>query len=132
VADHPEAPARRGGSDPVVGGRSSDPAAVAAAARDAAAGGAVRVQGDGLLAAEVRARVDGGPGGDESGATAVVDVDPTSASLAAALAGLGPDGVVVVAGRVGRVDLDVQTLVHRSGATVAGVTAPVAGVVEDG
>ncbi|HKY69010.1 MAG TPA: hypothetical protein VJM49_21660, partial [Acidimicrobiales bacterium] len=53
--------------------------------------------------------------------TAVVDVDPTGASVVAGLADLGPDGVLLVAGRVGPVDLDVQTEVHKRGATIAGV-----------
>ena len=52
--------------------------------------------------------------------------------MAAGLASLGPDGVLLVAGRVGRVDLDVQTEVHRRGATIAGVPAPRDGAVQDG
>ena len=67
-----------------------------------------------------------------AGVSVVVDVDPTSASVAAGLASLGPDGVLLVAGRVGRVDLDVQTEVHRRGATIAGVPAPRGGAVQDG
>jgi hypothetical protein len=72
-----------------------------------------------------------GPGGDP-GVAVVVDVDPTAASVAAGLATLGPDGVLLVAGRVGRVVLDVQTDVHKRGATISGVPAPEDGAVQDG
>jgi choline dehydrogenase-like flavoprotein/threonine dehydrogenase-like Zn-dependent dehydrogenase len=159
VTDHPAAPPRPGAGEPVVGGWSSDVGAVAAAARGAARGhgASVRVQGDGPLASAVRARLaagaeDPGPGPDTGSGTGtgaealagagpaggapaptvVVDVDPTSASVAAGLAGLGPDGVLVVAGRVGPVDLDVQTEVHKRGATVAGVAGPAPAAVQDG
>ena len=144
--DHAPAPARPGVAEPVVRGPSSDAAAVAAAARALAAGGAVRVQGDGALAAAVAdlvgdlvGRPDAADGTDRpDGPDAdtavvpprvVVDVGPTGESVAAGLAALGPDGVLLVAGRVGRVELDVQTELHRRGTTIAGVStaAPAAG-----
>jgi choline dehydrogenase-like flavoprotein/threonine dehydrogenase-like Zn-dependent dehydrogenase len=137
IVEHPPAPARAGAADPVTGGWSSDAAAVVRAARAAGGGGGrVRVQGEGRLAEAVRALVaapdgDDGLGGDAR-VSVVVDVDPTSASVAAGLASLGPDGVLLVAGRVGRVDVDVQTEVHRRGATIAGVPAPRGGAVQDG
>ena len=138
IVEHPPAPARAGAADPVTGGWSSDAAAVVRAARAAAAsgGGRVRVQGEGPLAEAVRALVAGPEGDDglggDAGVSVVVDVDPTSASVAAGLAPLGSEGVLLVAGRVGRVDLDVQIDVHRRGATVAGVPAPQGGAVQDG
>ena len=145
VADHPGAPSRAGAAEPVVGGWSSDAAAVAAAARAGASAGVggvgtgaggdgrVRVQGEGPLADAVRALVATGPGsGPDGPVTVVVDVDPTAASVAAGLSVLGPAGVLVVAGRVGPVDLDVQTEVHKRGTTVAGVAGPDGGTVQDG
>ncbi len=95
----------------------------------------MRVQGEGALAEAVQALltdVAADPDGDGGETTVVVDVDPTSASVTAALSALGPDGVVLVAGRVGRVEIDVQTDVHRRGATVAGVPAPQDGAGQDG
>lgn len=99
----------------------------------------MRVQGDSPLAGAIRALVDPARGNgahDGAGRAAtgdgddrvgvVVDVDPTSSSVTTGLARLGPDGVLLVAGRVGAVELDVQTEVHRRGATIAGV-APAAG-----
>jgi choline dehydrogenase-like flavoprotein/threonine dehydrogenase-like Zn-dependent dehydrogenase len=142
IVEHPAAPARRGADDPVTGGWSSDPAAIVRAARAAVAhssgGGPVRVQGAGPLAEAVRAlvaepeRADGDGAGGDPGVAVVVDVDPTAASVAAGLAALGPDGVLLVAGRVGRVVLDVQTDVHKRGATISGVPAPEDGAVQDG
>ena len=141
VAEHPAPPARPGAADPVTGGWCSDAAAVARAARTVGRpGGVVRVQGEGVLAEAVRALVDrsGDEGGDATtgrpseAATVVVDVDPTSSSVTAALSTLGADGVVLVAGRIGRLELDVQTDVHRRGATVAGVPAPHDGGGQDG
>ncbi len=140
---HPTAPARRGADEPVVGGWSADAAAIARAARAAAVSqtggspgaGRVRVQGDGALAEAVQALltdVVGDAERDGGEAAVVVDVDPTSSTVTAALSTLGPDGVVLVAGRVGRVEIDVQTDVHRRGATVAGVPAPQDGAGQDG
>ena len=62
----------------------------------------------------------------------VVDVGPTGESVAAGLAALGPDGVLLVAGRVGRVDLDVQTELHRRGTTIAGVSTAARAAGDDG
>ena len=99
--------------------------------------GAVRVQGEGVLAEAVQALLDrdvaatpdrgrGRPRRSSSTSTR------RPSSVTAALSTLGPDGVVLVAGRVGRVEIDVQTDVHRRGATVAGVPAPQDGGGQDG
>jgi hypothetical protein len=56
----------------------------------------------------------------------VIDIDPTGESVATGLAALGPTGTLVVAGRVEPVDIDVQSDIHKRGATVVGV-APGAG-----
>ena len=123
VVDHPPAPPRPAPTRLAAGPAGEHERALAVADAAAWAGQPVAVVGSGTLAELVRQAVaergvaadgGGGPG-------AVVVVDPSSETVAAALAGLGPSGTVVVAGRVGPVELDVQTDVHRRGTTVAGV-----------
>jgi choline dehydrogenase-like flavoprotein/threonine dehydrogenase-like Zn-dependent dehydrogenase len=136
IVEHPPAPAR-----PVVepddavagdGARLSEAAAAVAStlARVGVADGAtVHVTGGARVTDEVQKAVaDRGlpiavAVGDEPAGgqvDVVVDLDPTGASVAAALARLGPTGRLLVGGRVGPVDLDVQTEVHKRGATVVG------------
>jgi D-arabinose 1-dehydrogenase-like Zn-dependent alcohol dehydrogenase len=120
-----------GGGSPL----SEAAAAVAAAlAREGVAeGAAVQVTGGGHVTDEVQKAVadrglpvavatgdEPAPGGRVD---VVVDLDPSAASVAAGLALLGPTGRLVVGGRVGPVELDVQTEIHKRGATVVG-TAP--------
>jgi threonine dehydrogenase-like Zn-dependent dehydrogenase len=125
VADH--AP------DPAEDGVRGAAALVVAAAGPA--GRPVRVQGDGPLGDEVRKALaergatlvaDGADSPQRPEPAVVIDIDPTGESVATGLAALGPTGTLVVAGRVEPVDIDVQSDIHKRGATVVGV-APGAG-----
>ncbi len=119
VVEHPPAPARAA-TDPVAGGQ-GEPVGLGLAAV-VEAGRTVRVTGGGEQGDQVRKAVaDRGILATEGPVDVVVDLDPTAASVAAALADLGPAGVLVVGGRVGPVELDVQTLVHRRGTTIAAI-----------
>jgi threonine dehydrogenase-like Zn-dependent dehydrogenase len=141
VVEHPPAPARPAvepGAAAMAGGGSplSEAAAAVAAAlarEGVAEGAAVQVTGGGHVTDEVQKAVadrglpvavatgdEPAPGGRVD---VVVDLDPSAASVAAGLALLGPTGRLVVGGRVGPVELDVQTEIHKRGATVVG-TAP--------
>src|SRR5690606_27444993 len=100
VTDHPPAPPRPEPAPRVAAGAEAREAEAAAAAA-LRAGGPVEVAGAGTLAELVRsalavrgalAEAGGRPG-------VVVLVDPVGESLAGALAGVGPGGTVVVAGR---------------------------------
>jgi choline dehydrogenase-like flavoprotein/threonine dehydrogenase-like Zn-dependent dehydrogenase len=150
VVEHPPAPARPAvePAAPVAAAVAGDStvseaaAAVASAlAREGVADGAtVHVDGGAEVADEVRKAVaDRGlqvavATGDEPAAGRRVDVvvalDPTGASIAAGLAQLGPRGLLLVGGRVGPVELDVQTEIHKRGTTVVG-TAPGGGRWQD-
>jgi choline dehydrogenase-like flavoprotein/threonine dehydrogenase-like Zn-dependent dehydrogenase len=141
VVEHPPAPARpavepvaaagAGGGTPLT----EAAAAVATAlAREGVADGAtVQVTGGGRATDEVQKAVadrglpvavaTGGEPAPGGHVDVVVDLDPTAASVAAGLALLGPTGRLVVGGRVDPIELDVQTEIHKRGATVVG-TAP--------
>ncbi|HET9610068.1 MAG TPA: GMC oxidoreductase [Acidimicrobiales bacterium] len=128
VVDHPPAPPVPVPPRRAVGGDDDRDRAAAVADAAARAGQPVAVAGSGALAELVRQAVaergiaaDGTVAADGAVPGVVVLVDPASDTVAAALARLGPSGTLVVAGRVGPVDLDVQTEVHRRGTTVAGV-----------
>jgi 2-desacetyl-2-hydroxyethyl bacteriochlorophyllide A dehydrogenase len=101
-------------------------------------GGRVQVTGSTPAAESVRAALErigvpvaGPPGSHGDGPLAVLEDEPPppvavvtgsdATTLREALDGLDPGGTVVVAGPAGRVDLDVQALVHKRGATIVGV-----------
>ena len=140
----PAGAAAAGAAEPVVGGWSADAGrrgpggAGGRRVRDGRLAGGRRGAGPGRGSAgrggpgagltDVAAGPDGDGGGRRSSSTSTRRPPRSPPALSA----LGPDGVLLVAGRVGRVELDVQTDVHRRGATVAGVPAPQGGAVQDG
>jgi hypothetical protein len=144
VVEHPPAPARPGSTDAAAAGAASEGDQRSRAAALAAAVGAgrrVRVAGGGALGEQVRQALtaggavvldgesDGEAGGEAGGTAAaapvdvVVDLDPSAASVVAGLAALGPTGTLLVGGRTGPVELDVQSEIHKRGATVQGPAA---------
>jgi hypothetical protein len=123
IVEHAPAPARPASAGTGQGRAGDAPEVVAAvlASAPVARAGSVRVAGGGEAAEEMRKAVaDRGVLAASGPVDVVIDVDPTAASVAEALAALGPTGTLVVAGAAGPVDIDVQTLVHRRGTTVAG------------
>jgi choline dehydrogenase-like flavoprotein/threonine dehydrogenase-like Zn-dependent dehydrogenase len=142
VVDHPQAPPLTpAASRAATGARSSglageDEVAVAAArlaAVAAAAAAPIRVQGAGALCDQVRKELaehgaafvddcgEAAPGAPGAQAGVVIDLDPTGASVSAGLAALDPRGTLLVAGTVEPVEIDVQSDIHKRGATVVGV-----------
>jgi 2-desacetyl-2-hydroxyethyl bacteriochlorophyllide A dehydrogenase len=124
VVEHPPAPPRLARpTEPGDEGGESTSHAFAVAEAAVRAGQLVKVNGEGTFGEQVRRAVAECSGGvtDDELTDVIVDIDPTSVSVSTGLASLGPTGTLLVAGRIGPVELDVQRAIHKRGSTVLGV-----------